>query len=91
MKPKLFLTLFAAVAFAVVNAPAPAVAATAGPVRAVQVDPGVHDVYQLVEFQSERKFVAQVYVPERLADETTYVEHWVLFDGYVYPAPSSRS
>ena len=85
MKLKLFLTLFAVVAFTFDAASARTVAATAGPVRAVQVDPGIHDVYQRVEFRSERKFVAQIYVPERMADETTYVEHWVLFADYVYP------
>jgi hypothetical protein len=79
MKLKMFLTLFAVAAFAVVAAPARTVAATAGPARAAQLDPGTHDV-----FQNGRK-VAQIFAPERTADETSYVEHWVLFDSYVYP------
>ena len=84
MKLKMFLTLFAVAAFAFVAAPARTVAATAGPARAAQLDSGNHDVFQRDGFQNERK-VAQIFVPARTADETTYVEHWVLFDGYVYP------
>ena len=53
---------------------------------AAQLDPGTHDVYQRDQFQNERK-VAEIFVPEREPGATFYVEHWVLFDGYVYPSP----
>ena len=29
--------------------------------------------------------VGVIYVPQRDPDMTTYVEHWVLYDNYVYP------
>ena len=53
---------------------------------AAQLDPGAHDVYQRDEFQNLRK-VAEIFVPAREPGATFYVEHWVLFDGYVYPSP----
>ena len=48
---------------------------------AVQLDPGTHDVFQ------EGRKVAEIFVPGREPCATFYVEHWVLFDGYVYPSP----
>ena len=80
-----FALLVCALVFAVVAAPESTVAAAAGPARAVQLDPGYHDVYQRDGLQNEMKLVAQIFAPERTADETTYVEHWVLFADYVYP------
>jgi hypothetical protein len=77
----MFLTLFAVVA-----APARTVAATAGPARPAQLDPGFHDVFQRDGLQNEMKLVAQIFTPERTADETVYVEHWVLFDERRRPA-----
>ena len=48
---------------------------------AAQLDPGTHDVFQ------EGRKVAEIFVPGREPGATFYVEHWVLFDGYVYPSP----
>jgi hypothetical protein len=88
MKPKMLLALFSLIALAPANAAfgaaAPKAAAPAPAARAAQLDPGIHDVFQSDKGQTERR-VGQIFVPERTADETSYVEHWVLFADYVYP------
>lgn len=44
-----------------------------------QTDFGFYQIYQ------SGKKVGEIYTPEREADATQYVEHWVLYKGYVYP------
>ena len=44
-----------------------------------QVSPEVHDLFQ----RGQR--VGIIYVPQREEGAVHYVEHWVLFDNYVYP------
>jgi hypothetical protein len=48
-----------------------------------QLDPGNFEIRQ-----NGRK-VGEIFVPARAAEATSYVEHWVLFDGYVYPGEDS--
>lgn len=45
-----------------------------------QLEVGVMGIYQ------NGKEVGRIYVPNRGAKDETYVEHWVLFPGYVYPS-----
>lgn len=47
---------------------------------AAQLDPGNYDIRQ------HGRTVGEIYVPDRAEGATTYVEHWVLFRGYVYPS-----
>jgi len=54
-----------------------------------QLDPGFHDIFQTDGFGDKIK-VGEIYVPRREAGTTNYVEHWVLFDNYVYPSPENR-
>jgi len=49
-----------------------------------QLDPGEFDIIQ------NGKTVGEIFVPQRKAGQIKYVEHWVLFRDYVYPA-SNRS
>ncbi len=44
-----------------------------------QMEVGVMGVYQ------NGKEVGRIYVPPRNAKDNTYVEHWVLYPGYLYP------
>jgi hypothetical protein len=44
-----------------------------------QLDPGNFDIIQ------NRKKVGEIFVPQREVGQMNYVEHWVLFPGYVYP------
>ena len=53
----------------------------ASPAQA-QLDPGNFDLYQ------NGAKVGEVYVPSRLST-SSYVEHWVLFRGYVHPGPDA--
>ena len=50
-----------------------------------QIDPGIHDIFQTDGFGHTVK-AGEIYVPQREPGATTYVEHWVLFDNYVYPS-----
>jgi hypothetical protein len=50
-----------------------------------QLDPGTHDVFQIDRFGNRVKS-AEIYVGPRDPGATNYVEHWVLFDNYVYPS-----
>lgn len=50
-----------------------------------QVDPGLHDIFQTDGF-GDRVKVGEIYVPQRAPGATSYLEHWVLFDNYVYPS-----
>jgi len=54
-----------------------------------QLDPGIHDIFQTDGFGDKIK-VGEIYVPRREAGTTNYVEHWVLFDNYVYPNAENR-
>jgi len=49
-----------------------------------QLDPGNYNITQA------GKTVGEIFVPQRAPGQTKYVEHWVLFRDYVYPA-SNRS
>ena len=31
--------------------------------------------------------VGEIYVPDRAADQSQYLEHWVLYPNYMYPGP----
>jgi len=53
-----------------------------------QIDPGVHDVFQTDRFGNWIK-AGEIYVPEHAPGATNYVEHWVLFDNYVYPSANN--
>ena len=53
-----------------------------------QLDPGIHDVFQTNRF-GERVKAGAIFVPRRESGTTNYVEHWVLFDNYVYPSPEN--
>ena len=44
-----------------------------------QLTPDVHDIFQ------RGRLVGIIYVPAREEGAVHYVEHWVLFDNYVYP------
>jgi hypothetical protein len=44
-----------------------------------QLDPGNFDILQ------HGQKVGEIFVPARETKQTKYVEHWVLFPGYVYP------
>jgi hypothetical protein len=48
-----------------------------------QIDPGNHDIFQ------NRIKVGEIYVPPHAPGQLLYVEHWVLFPGYVYPGPEN--
>jgi hypothetical protein len=50
-----------------------------------QIDPGVHDVFQRDQFGNTFK-AGEIFVGPRDPGATNYVEHWVLFDNYVYPS-----
>jgi len=52
-----------------------------GPLREL----GIHDVFQTNRF-GERVKAGAIFVPRREIGTTNYVEHWVLFDNYVYPS-----
>ena len=54
-----------------------------------QLDPGLHDIFQTDGFGNQVKG-GEIYVPWREAGTTNYVEHWVLFDNYVYPSSENR-
>ncbi len=54
-----------------------------------QLDPGIHDIFQTDGFGNKVK-VGEIYVPRRETGATNYVEHWVLFDNYVYPSAENR-
>jgi hypothetical protein len=54
-----------------------------------QVDPGIHDVFQRDRFGNWIK-AAEIYVGPREPEATNYVEHWVLFDNYVYPSAEAQ-
>jgi hypothetical protein len=54
----------------------------AAPAQA-QLDPGAFDIFQ------DGKKVGEIFVPARPAGQTHYIEHWVLFREYVYPAGTS--
>lgn len=54
-----------------------------------QVDPGLHDIFQTNSF-GDRIKVGEIYVPQRDPGAINYVEHWVLFDNYVYPSAENR-
>lgn len=45
-----------------------------------QLEVGVMGIYQ------NGQEVGRIYVPSRGAKDDTYVEHWVLYPGYVYPS-----
>ncbi|PWT88485.1 MAG: hypothetical protein C5B54_10610 [Acidobacteria bacterium] len=45
-----------------------------------QLDPGNFVIVQ------NRRIVGEIFVPEREPGQTNYVEHWVLFPDYIYPA-----
>lgn len=49
-----------------------------------QLDPGNFNIIQ------NAKTVGEIFVPQRKTGQINYVEHWVLFPDYVYPA-SNRS
>ena len=57
---------------------------TAAPPAAAQLDPGIR-VYEIFEAGVK---VGEIYVPPH-QDRDLYVEHWVLFPGYVYPSESN--
>jgi hypothetical protein len=44
-----------------------------------QLTPDIHDIFQ------RGRLVGIIYVPRREEGAVHYVEHWVLFDTYVYP------
>jgi hypothetical protein len=46
-----------------------------------QLDPGSFEIRQ------KRRTVGEIFVPARAPGATRYVEHWVLFPEYAYPAP----
>jgi len=52
------------------------------PVAKAQLDPG--DKFYLYENGMR---VGEVYVPDRAQGQTEYLEHWVLYPGYMYPGP----
>lgn len=54
-----------------------------------QFDPGLHDIFQ-IDDSGERVKVGEIYVPQREPGATNYVEHWVLFENYVYPSAEAR-
>ena len=58
----------------------------AGP-AAAQVDPNYHDVLQQRDGRLQK--VGAVFMPDKV-DRTNYVEHWVLYPGYVYPSATNR-
>ena len=58
--------------------------ALASPAQA-QLDPGNVDV-----FQGGSK-VGEIFVPARAPSAHRYIEHWVLFSGYVYPGSDSAT
>jgi hypothetical protein len=53
-----------------------------------QIDGGLHDVFQTDRFGNWIK-AGEIYVPEHEPGATNYVEHWVLFDNYVYPSANN--
>lgn len=50
-----------------------------------QLDPGNFELYQ------DGVKVGEVFVPDRAERARAYVEHWVLWPGYVNPGPRSGS
>lgn len=78
MRPKLKMTFKRLVMLTV--AAAAIVPALAAPAQA-QLDPGNFEIRQ------EGRTVGEIFVPERRIHAPNYEEHWVLFDGYRYPAP----
>lgn len=49
-----------------------------------EVDSGNYQLYE-----GDNILVGVVWVPARATGQTQYEEHWVLFPGYVHPAPSN--
>lgn len=50
-----------------------------------QLDGGWHVIRQ------NGKIVGEIFVPMRPADAKLYVEHWVLYEDYIYPSPTNRA
>src|SRR5438094_9435119 len=75
------VTRFACLLFAAVTAVlvALAIASRAG----AQIDPGNFDIVQ------GGAKVGEIFVPARTPGAREYVEHWVLFQTYVYPGPNA--
>src|SRR5262245_23281577 len=44
-----------------------------------QLDPGEFEIFQ------DGTKVGEIFVPDRTAGQTNYIEHWVLFSEYIYP------
>jgi len=78
-RAKSFVVMFAALALAI-----PALAKME-PRRYFQMDPG-----ELTIRQNGGR-VGEIYVPDREPGATKYVEHWVLYDNYVYPGKDNAS
>ena len=53
------------------------------------LDAGTHDIFQTDDFGNRIK-VGEIYVAPRERGATNYVEHWVLFDNYIYPSAENR-
>lgn len=54
-----------------------------------QLDPTGGKIGSTFDLYEAGKKVGEIYVPGRFPGTTHYLEHWVLFPGYVYPGPKS--
>jgi hypothetical protein len=89
MKSKLFSIKARTKAKAICSLVAMLVTLAAAIPAQAQFDPGLHDIFQTDRF-GDRVKAGAIFVPRREPGTTNYVEHWVLFDNYVYPSPENR-
>ena len=91
MKRKLFLIMTKAKAICAITAilVTLATAISALPPAHPQLDPSIHDIFQLNELGIMEKR-GEIFVPRREPGAISYVEHWVLFENYVYPSAENR-
>ena len=89
MKSKLFSIRARTKAKAICSLVAMLITLTLAIPAQAQLDNGPHDIFQTDGFGNKVK-VGEIYVPRRDAGTTNYVEHWVLFDNYVYPSAENR-
>jgi hypothetical protein len=79
MKTKIRTIGFFAALICALAIPAFALAVTSPTPGKMQLGVGLHDILQ------NGIKTGEIYVPDRDPKAINYVEHWVLFNGYVYP------